>query len=107
MVKAATDQEAVVWEAEAQQIKINAARDVSLREAETKTQVQAAQARADQADPLAQAEATQEVVRKQTELAQLAAERTEKELLSTMVKPAAAEAQTVIAQTENEKRTRI
>ncbi len=107
MVKAATDQEAAVREAEAQQIKINAARDVSLREAETRTQVQAAQARADQAGPLAQAEATQEVVRKQTELAQLAAERTEKELLSTMVKPAAAEAQAVIARAEGAKRARI
>src|SRR6266436_1316261 len=68
MAKATTDQEAAVREAQAQQIKINAARDVSLREAETKTQVAAAQARADQAGPLAQAEATQEVVRKQTEL---------------------------------------
>src|SRR5438552_1696026 len=48
MAKASTDQEAAVREAEAQQIKINAARDVSLREAETRTQVQAAQARADQ-----------------------------------------------------------
>jgi len=107
MAKASTDQEAAVREAEAQQIKINAARDVSLREAETRTQVQAAQARADQAGPLAQAEATQEVVRKQTELAQLAAERTEKELLSTTVKPAAAEAQAVIARAEGQKRARI
>src|SRR5665213_691578 len=57
MVKATTDQEAAVREAESQQIKINAGRDVSLREAETKTQVAAAQARADQAGPLAQAEA--------------------------------------------------
>jgi flotillin len=107
MVKATTDQEAAVREAEAQQIKINAARDVSLREAETKTQVTAAQARADQAGPLAQAEATQEVVRKQTDLAQLEADRKEKELLSTIVKPAAAEAQAVIARAEGEKRARI
>jgi flotillin len=107
MAKASTDQEAAVREAEAQQVKINAARDVSLREAETRTQVAAAQARADQAGPLAQAEATQEVVRKQTELAQLAAERTEKELLSTTVKPAAAEAQAVIARAEGQKRARI
>jgi flotillin len=107
MAKATTDQEAAVREAEAQQIKINAARDVSLREAETKTQVAAAQARADQAGPLAQAEATQEVVRKQTELAQLEADRKEKELLSTTVKPAAAEAQAVIARAEGEKRARI
>ncbi len=107
MAKASTDQEAAVREAEAQQIKINAARDVSLREAETKTQVAAAQARADQAGPLAQAEAQQEVVRKQTELAQLEADRKEKELLSSTVKPAAAEAQAVIARAEGNKRARI
>ena len=107
MAKASTDQEAAVREAEAQQIKINAARDVSLREAETRTQVAAAQARADQAGPLAQAQAQQEVVRKQTELAQLEAERKEKELLSTTVKPAAADAQAVIARAEGAKRARI
>src|SRR5712664_45078 len=107
MAQASTDQEAAVREAEAQQIKINAARDVSLREAETKMQVAAAQARADQAGPLAQAEAQQEVVRRQTELAQLEADRKEKELLSTTVKPAAAEAQAVIARAEGDKRARI
>jgi flotillin len=107
MVKATTDQEAAVREAESMQIKINAGRDVALREAETKMQVTAAQARADQAGPLAQAEAQQEVVRKQTELAQLEADRKEKELLSSTVKPAAAEAQAVIARAEGDKRARI
>ena len=107
MARASADQEAAVREAQAQQVKINAGRDVSLREAETKTQVAAAQARADQAGPLAQAEAQQEVVRKQTELAQLEADRKEKELLSTTVKPAAADAQAVIARAEGEKRARI
>jgi len=107
MAQASTDQEAAVREAQAQQVKINAQRDVSLREAETKTQVAAAQARADQAGPLAQAEAQQEVVRKQTELAQLEADRKEKELLSTTVKPAAADAQAVIARAEGAKRARI
>jgi len=107
MVKATTDQEAAVREAESMQIKINAGRDVSLREAETKTQVAAAQARADQAGPLAMAEAQQEVVRKQTELAQLEADRKEKELLSSTVKPAMAEAQAVIARAEGDKRARI
>src|SRR6266545_2473866 len=57
MAKAGADQEAAVREAEAEQIKINAARDVSLRRAETETQVAAAEARAAQAGPLAQAEA--------------------------------------------------
>jgi flotillin len=107
MAQASTDQEAAVREAQAQQVKINAQRDVSLREAETKTQVAAAQARADQAGPLAQAEAQQEVVRKQTELAELEAQRKEKELLSTTVKPAAADAQAVIARAEGQKRARI
>ncbi len=107
MARASADQQAAVREAEAQQIKINAGRDVSLREAETKTQVAAAQARADQAGPLAQAEAQQEVVRKQTELAQLEADRKEKELLSSTVKPAAADAQAVIARAEGAKRARI
>ena len=107
MAKATTDQEAAVREAEAQQIKINAGRDVSLREAETKTQVAAAQARADQSGPLAAAEAQQEVVRKQTELAELEAQRKEKELLSSTVKPAQAEAQAVIARAEGDKRARI
>jgi len=107
MAQASTDQEAAVREAEAQQIKINAGRDVSLREAETKMQVAAAQARADQSGPLAQAEAQQEVVRKQTELAELEAQRTEMELLSSTVKPAAANAQAVIAKAEGDKRARI
>src|SRR5256712_460004 len=107
MARASADQTAAVREAEAMQVKINAGRDVSLREAETKTQVTAAQARADQAGPLAQAEAQQEVVRRQTELAQLEADRREKELLSSTVKPAAAEAQAVIARAEGEKRARI
>src|SRR5215471_764606 len=107
MAKAATDQEAAVREAEAQQGKINAAPDLTLRGTETRTQVAAAQARADQSGPLAQAEAQQEVVRKQTELAQLEADRKEKELLSTTVKPAAADAQAVIARAEGAKRARI
>ena len=107
MAKAGADQQAAVREAEAQQVKISAGRDVSLREADTKTQVAAAQARADQAGPLAAAEAQQEVVRKQTELADLEAQRKEKELLSTTVKPAAAEAQAVIQRAEGDKRAKI
>ena len=107
MAKAGADQQAAVREAEAQQVKITAGRDVSLREADTKTQVAAAQARADQAGPLAAAEAQQEVVRKQTELADLEAQRKEKELLSSTVKPAAAEAQAVLQRAEGDKRAKI
>ena len=107
MAKAAADQEAAVREAEAEQVKINAARDVSLRRAETETQTAAAQARAAQAGPLAEAEATQEVVRKQTELAELEAGRKQKELLTSTVRPAEAEAEAQIRRAEGEKGARI
>ena len=107
MAKAAADQLASVREAEAEQIKIQAQRDVALKRAEAQIQTAAAEARAAQAGPLAQADAQQEVTRKQTELATLAALRKEQELLSTTVKPAAAEAQAVIQRAEGEKRARI
>jgi flotillin len=107
MAKAAADQEAAVREAEAEQIKINAARDVSLRRAETETQTAAAIARAAQAGPLAEAEATQEVTRKQTELAELEAARTQKELLTSTVRPAEAEAEAQIRRAEGDKQARI
>jgi flotillin len=107
MAKAAADQLASVREAEAEQIKIQAQRDVALKRAEAQVQTAAAEARAAQAGPLAQADAQQEVTRKQTELATLAALRKEQELLSTLVKPAAAEAQAAIQRAEGEKRARI
>jgi flotillin len=107
MAKAAADQEAAVREAEAEQVKINAARDVSLRRAETETQTAAAEARAAQAGPLAEAEATQEVTRKQTELAELEAARTQKELLTSTVRPAEAEAEAQIRRAEGDKQARI
>ncbi len=103
MAKAAADQEAAVREAEAEQVKINAARDVSLRRAETETQTAAANARAAQAGPLAEAEASQEVTRKQTELAQLEAARTEQELVATTVRPAEADAAAQIRRAEGAK----
>ncbi|MBM4407237.1 MAG: flotillin family protein, partial [Chloroflexi bacterium] len=107
MAKAAADQEAAVREAEAEQVKINASRDVALRRAETETQIAAADARAAQAGPLAQAEATQEVVRKQTELAELEAARKQKELLTSTVRPAEAEAEAQVRRAEGDRAARI
>jgi flotillin len=107
MAKASADQEAAVREAEAEQVKINAQRDVSLRRAETLTQIAAADARAAQAGPLAEAEARQEVTRRETELAELAAARTQKELLATTVRPAEADAEAQIRRAEGDKGARI
>jgi len=107
MAKATADQEAAVREAEAQQIKLNAQRDVSLRQAEVEALTQAAEAKAAQSGPLAQAEATQEVVRKQTELAQLEADRKQKELIATTIRPAEADADAQVKRAEGEKLSRI
>jgi len=107
MAKASADQEAAVREAEANQVKINADRDVSVRRAETEMQIAAAEARAAQAGPLAQAEAQQEVTRKQTELAQLEADRKRQELVAVTVRPAEAEAEAQVRRAEGDKQARI
>ena len=107
MAKATADQEAAVREAEAQQVKLNAQRDVSLRQAEVVAVTQAAEAKASQSGPLAQAEAQQEVVRRQTELAQLEADRTQKELIASTIRPAEAEAEAQVRRAEGDKGARI
>jgi len=107
MAKATADQEAAVREAEAQQIKINATRDVELRQAEVLTQTSAAEARAMQAGPLASAEAQQEVTRRQTELAELEAARKAKELLTTTIRPAEAEAEAIVRRAEGDRQAKI
>ena len=107
IAKASADQEAAVREAEASQVKINAERDVSLRRAETEMQIAAADARAAQAGPLAQAEAQQEVTRRQTELAQLEADRVQKNLIASTIRPAEADAEAQIRRAEGDKQARI
>jgi flotillin len=107
MAKATADQEAAVSEAAAQQIKLNAQRDVQLRQAEVVALTQAAEAKAAQAGPLAQAEAQQEVTRRQTELAQLEADRKQKELIASTVRPAEAEADAQVKRAEGDKLSRI
>jgi flotillin len=107
MAKAQADQEAAVREAEAQQIKLNAQRDVALRAADVEAVTESAQAKAAQAGPLAQAEATQEVVRRQTELAQLEADRRQKELIAATIRPAEADAEAQVKRAEGDKLARI
>ncbi len=107
MAKATADQEAAVREAESQQIKLNAQRDVALRQAEVQALTAAAEAKAAQAGPLAQAAAQQEVVRQQTELAQLEADRTQKELITSTIRPAEAEADAQVKRAEGDKLARI
>jgi hypothetical protein len=78
-----------------------------VRRAETQMQIAAADARAAQSGPLAEAEALQEVTRKQTELAELAAVRTQKELIASTIRPAEAEAEALVRRAEGEREARI
>ena len=107
MAKAQADQEAAVREAEATQIKLNAQRDVALRTAEVEALTASAEAKAAQAGPLATPRPQQEVVRRQTELAQLEADRKQKELIASTIRPAEAEAEAQIRRAEGDKQARI
>jgi flotillin len=107
MAQAEADQEARVREAKAEEIKLDADRGVKLRAADVKRETDAASARADQAGPLSQAQATQEVIQEQTKLAVLEAERKAKELLSTTVRPAEAEAEAVVKRAEGDRAAAI
>ena len=103
MAQATADQEARVREAESEQIKLNAERGVQLREADVKQETDSARARASQAGPLAEAKATQEVMQEQTKLAELAAERKAKELLTSTVRPAEAEAEAIVKRADGDR----
>jgi hypothetical protein len=67
----------------------------------------AADAKAAQAGPLAQAASQQEVVRQQTELAQLEADRKQKELIASTIRPAEADADAQVKRAEGDKLSRI
>ena len=100
-------QEAQVAQARAEMEIIAARREQALKAAEAKAVTDAAEQRAAQAGPLAQAEAAQEVTRRQTELAELAAIRREKELLASTVKVAAADAAAVVERAQGDRSAKI
>ncbi|TMG32444.1 MAG: flotillin family protein, partial [Chloroflexi bacterium] len=77
IAKAGASQEASVKENEAQRVIIQAERDREIARADARKIIAKAQAEADQSGPLAQASATQDVVKEQTELAELEATRRE------------------------------
>ncbi|MBA2571055.1 MAG: hypothetical protein H0V04_07750 [Chloroflexi bacterium] len=107
IAKANAEQQSAVAAAEAEKIKIAARRDQALVQAEADVQTASAAARAEQAEPLARAEATREVTRREAELAELEANRKEKELLATVIRPAEAEAQATIKRADGERQAQI
>jgi uncharacterized membrane protein YqiK len=89
---AKADQEATQREQEAAALKAQYLRDTEIKQAGFAAETQQAKARADQAGPLAQAEASQQVIEQQTALAEREAQLTDKRLESEVRRPADAEA---------------
>ncbi len=86
------DQEAAEKEQQAARAKAQFERETSIVRAKVEAEVQEAQAKAAQAGPLAQAQASQNVIAEQTALAEREAVLTEKRLESQVRRPADAEA---------------
>ncbi len=89
---AKADEEATQREQEAAALKGQYTRDTQIKQAGFAAEVEQAKARAAQAGPLAEAQASQEVIEQQTALAERAADLTDKRLESEVRRPADAEA---------------
>jgi uncharacterized membrane protein YqiK len=103
VAQAEANQTATAREQEADAANAEVQRDTKIKKAGFDAEVQEAQATADQAGPLAKAEAEQGVIQKQTEVATLQAARTEQELQTSTVKPAEAEANATRIRAEAER----
>jgi flotillin len=95
VAKARADQEATQAEQAADALKAQAERETQIKQASFQADVDKARAEAAQAGPLAAALAKQNVVRAETETADLEASRKEKELLIEVRKPADAQAYSI------------
>jgi flotillin len=96
-----------VRKAETEAMIAQANKDRDVKVAQYTAQVASEQARAGQAGPQAEAEARQMVVIAQTNLAEKEAERKQRELLSSVVRPAEAEKQAAVARAEGERQSRF
>jgi flotillin len=92
IASAKADQEATQREQEAAALKAQYVRDTAIKQAGFTAETEQASAKAAQAGPLAEAEASQQVIEQQTHLAERAAQLTDKRLESEVRRPADAEA---------------
>jgi flotillin len=92
IARAQADREATEKEQEAEALKALARRDSQIRQAGYQAEMDQASAQARQAGPLSEATARQKVVVEETRVAELEAERTEKQLQVEVRKPADAKA---------------
>jgi len=92
IAEAQADQEATEREQAAEALKAEAVRESQIKQYGYQAEIDEAAARAEQAGPLADAAARQEVVVQETKVAQLEAQREEQKLQATVRKPADAKA---------------
>ncbi|HEY3143126.1 MAG TPA: SPFH domain-containing protein [Acidimicrobiales bacterium] len=106
IAQAGADREATEAEQVAEAQKALARRDTSIKQAGYQAEVDQATALAQQAGPLSEAQAHQEVVVQQTKVAELEAQREEQRLQATVRKPADAQAyhQVTLAKAERDAR---
>jgi flotillin len=107
IARANSDREATQREQEAEALKVAAESESQIKQADSRASAQQAQARQEQAGPLAAASAKQEVVVQETKVAELEAQRTEKQLQAEVRKPADAEAYKTRTIAEGERDARI
>lgn len=107
IAQAERDREATEREQEAARLRAEAERETAIKLAEIQAATDKANAIAAQAGPLAEAEARQAVVVKETEIANLEAEREEKRLDTQVRKPADAAAYRVRVEAEAERAARV
>jgi uncharacterized membrane protein YqiK len=107
IAEAERDQEATQREQEAAALNAAAVRDSRIKQAAAQAEIDTAISRQQQAGPLAQAEARQQVVVHETRAAELEAERAEKQLLATIRKPADAKAYETVTLAEAEREAQI
>jgi flotillin len=106
IAQAAADREATEREQEAEALKAEARRATQVKQAGYQAEIDRAAALAEQAGPLSDATARQEVVVEETRVAELEAEREEQRLQATVRKPADAKAyeQVTLAKAERDSR---
>lgn len=106
IAQASADREATEREQEAEALKAEARRVTQVKQAGYQAEIDRAAALAQQAGPLSDAQARQEVVVQQTKVAELEAEREEQRLQATVRKPADAQAyqQVTLAKAERDSR---
>jgi len=107
IAQAAADRDATDQEQQAEALKAESRRNANIKQAGYQAEVDEAASRAQQAGPLAEAEARQEVLVQETKVAELTAQREEQRLQATVRRPADAKAYEAVVLAKGQRDARI